>query len=62
MTPSELKAEQDAADKAFFEGNEPEDDQSTYVDYIDMPLSAAVPFEKDLQDLGAKDHLQECRI
>ena len=61
MTPSELKAEQDAAEKAFYEGNK-EDDRSTYIDYIEMPLSASVPFEKDLQDLGAKYHLQECRI
>ena len=65
MTPEEVEAERKAADEAFLNGDlnqQSNQDEFKRSQYIEMPLSAVVFFERDLDDLIRNYHLRECRI
>ena len=64
MTQAEVEAERKAADEAFLnsdiESDEREENQM--IRYMEMPLSAVVYFERDLDELIGNYHRQECRL
>ena len=63
LTPAEVEAERKAADEVFQNDIEPDErDQNREIRYLEMPLSAAVPFEKDLNRLVDQYNYQDCRI
>ena len=63
LTPAEVEAERKAADEAFQNDIEPDErDQNQMIRYLEMPLSAVVYFERDLDELISNYHRRECRL
>ena len=64
MTPAEVEAERKAADEAFLNSDiEPDEcEENRMIRYLEMPLSATVPFEKELNGLMDRYYHCESRI
>ena len=64
LTPAEVEAERKAADEAFLNSdiNLDEREENREVRYVEMPLSAVVYFERDLDELISNYHRRECRL
>ena len=61
LTPAEVEAERKAADEAFLNSdiNPDEREENREVRYLEMPLSATVHFEKELN--GLMDRYYHCK-
>ena len=66
LTPTEVEAERKAEEENYLNSDwnqQPnERDEARVIRYLEMPLSAAVPFEQDLNRLIDEYHHIDCRI
>ena len=66
ITQSELEIEKKTEEENYLNGDWDipisDQDQSKRINYIEMPLSAVVYFERDLDELIENYHRRECRL